>query len=151
MFLPGLVLNHLRYIFKIKKVANAVLHISITVLRSLYIIFRAFLASDEKNYQSKVNFGRLRPLRYQKTEKFKQPSNFLFNLLLCDTFYPLTQRNKSVVYEIDTRMKKIGKSVDQWHFSENQCLGKTYPIFPILPNFAKCNGNNVMLIITFIL
>ena len=134
MFLPGLVLNHLRYIFKIQKVANAVLHISITVLRSLYIIFRAFLASDEKNYQSKVNFGRLRPLRFQKTEKFKQPSNFLFNLLLCDTFYPLTQRNKTVVYEIDTRMKKIGKSVDQWDFSENQMFGKN---LPNLPNFTQ--------------
>lgn len=137
MFLPGLVLNHLRYIFKIKKVANAVLHISITVLRSLYIIFRASLASDEKNYQSKENFGRLRPLRFQKTEKFKRPSNFLSNLLLCDIFYPLTQRNKSVVYEIDTRMKKIRKSVDQWDLSEKQCLGKIYPIFPILPNFAQ--------------
>ena len=137
MFLPGLVLNHLRYIFKIKKVANAVLHISITVLRSLYIIFRAFLASDEKNYQSKVNFGRLRPLRYQKTEKFKQPSNFLFNLLLCDTFYPLTQRNKSVVYEIDTRMEKIGKSVDQWvNLKTNvwEKLTQSSQFYPILPN-----------------
>ena len=137
MFLPGLVLNHLRYIFKIKKVANAVLHISITVLRSLYIIFRAFLASDEKNYQSKVNFGRLRPLRYQKTEKFKQPSNFLFNLLLCDTFYPLTQRNKSVVYEIDTRMEKIGKSVDKWvNLKTNvwEKLTQSSQFYPILPN-----------------
>lgn len=137
MFLPGLVLNHLRYIFKIKKVANAVLRISITVLRSLYIIFRAFLASDEKNYQSKVNFGRLRPLRYQKTEKFKQPSNFLFNLLLCDTFYPLTQRNKSVVYEIDTRMEKIGKSVDQWvNLKTNvwEKLTQSSQFYPILPN-----------------
>lgn len=137
MFLPGLVLNHLRYIFKIKKVANAVLRISITVLRSLYIIFRAFLASDEKNYQSKVNFGRLRPLRYQKTEKFKQPSNFLFNLLLCDTFYPLTQRNKSVVYEIDTRMEKIGKSVDKWvNLKTNvwEKLTQSSQFYPILPN-----------------
>lgn len=137
MFLPGLVLNHLRYIFKIKKVANAVLRISITVLRSLYIIFRAFLASDEKNYQSKVNFGRLRPLRFQKTEKFKQPSNFLFNLLLCDTFYPLTQRNKSVVYEIDTRMEKIGKSVDQWvNLKTNvwEKLTQSSQFYPILPN-----------------
>ena len=137
MFLPGLVLNHLRYIFKIKKVANAVLHISITVLRSLYIIFRAFLASDEKNYQSKVNFGRLRPLRFQKTEKFKQPSNFLFNLLLCDTFYPLTQRNKSVVYEIDTRMEKIGKSVDKWvNLKTNvwEKLTQSSQFYPILTN-----------------
>ena len=105
--------------------------------RNFNIIFRAFLASDEKNYQSKVNFGRLRPLRYQKTEKFKQPSNFLFNLLLCDTFYPLTQRNKSVVYEIDTRMEKIGKSVDQWvNLKTNvwEKLTQSSQFYPILPN-----------------